>query len=117
MVLPKRFSGIPRRKILLTMVEDMYWRLAKKSGNKTVQGLILTVLEGYLSSDKIRETAVRRLSKHGGSLVITPPIEFARKLNWKAGTHLLITLDDKQLRLIIEGVASVETSSGTINIK
>ena len=61
MVLPKRFSGIPRRKILLTMVEDMYWRLAKKSGNKTVQGLILTVLEGYLSSDEIQEKTIRKV--------------------------------------------------------
>lgn len=117
MVLPKRFSGIPRRKILLTMVEDMYWRLAKKSGDKSVQGLILTVLEGYLSSDKIQEKTIRKVVERGGSLAVNIPIEFARKLNWKAGTHLLITLDDKQLRLIIEGVASIETTSKTINME
>jgi len=51
--LPKRFSGISRRKVLLTMTEDMYWHLdLKKSNNQTVQELIRTILEGYLSSDK-----------------------------------------------------------------
>ena len=52
MALPKRFSGIPRRKIILTMTAKMYWRLEKKSGNQTVQGLIRTILEGYLSSEE-----------------------------------------------------------------
>lgn len=60
---------------------------------------------------------VRNIVKRGGSLAVNIPSEFARELNLKAGTPILITLDDEQLRLVIEGITSVETSGRTIKIE
>ena len=50
MSLPKRFSGVPRKKVLVTFTAKMYWDLQKASKDRTVPELIRSVLEGYLSS-------------------------------------------------------------------
>lgn len=50
MSLPKRYSGVPRKKVLVTFTEKMYWELVDASRDKTVPELIRSVLEGYLSS-------------------------------------------------------------------
>lgn len=50
MSLPKRNSGVPRKKVLVTFTVEMYWRLVDASRDRTVPELIRYVLEGYLSS-------------------------------------------------------------------